>query len=375
MKIAFVYDVAYPWHVGGAEAVTFEEARGLAKEHEVHFFTMKWPKMGEEFVHERIIYHARRGINQDRLYRHGRRSIMEAVFFSVGLLRMFRHDFDVVISNYFPILDAPFVYLYCKLKGAKYIMEVDEVWDRNYWESYLGQFLGSIASAYSSFAIKLADHYICISSATADKVAAEGIQRSRITTYCPVINDEELSRIKGGNPKMRVVFSGRFIREKRLDKWLDVIEKASDSVKGIEALVVGSGPEKEGIEAIVKRRKLGRIVKIVPFYERKEDFYRMLKESALLLNMSEREGLSIICMESVALGVPVVLPTYSPIPEEIKEMCVVRNERAVPSAVIEILKSHDRSRFVRNTKNLRGFSTSRIGEVYAAVFKKLGLQE
>lgn len=375
MKIAFVYDVAYPWHVGGAEAVTFNEAKGLAAGNEVHFFTMQWPEMKQEFKHEGIIYHARHRVDQSKLYRHGRRSVREALVFSFGLLRMFSYDFDVVISNYFPILDAPFVYLFCKLKGSKYIMEVAEVWDREYWKGYLGSFFGSIASAYSDFALRLADHYICISSATAEKVMAAGIDGSRVTVYCPVIEDEKLSRIRASaHQKKRVVFSGRFIKDKRLDKWIEVVGAASRSVRGLEALIIGDGPEKENLEAIIKERKLGDTIKIMPFYKDKSDFYRVLKDSGALLNMSEREGLSIIVMESVALGVPAILPDYSPIPREIKSMCVVKSEKLLPGTIAQILNSREREEYIKNIDNLKTFSASRIAEVYSKVFEKLGVQ-
>ena len=76
MRIAFVYDVPYPWHVGGIESMNYNEAEELAKEHEVHFFTTRWEGMtGREFVYNNIHYHAIHKTDQSRIYRHGRRSI------------------------------------------------------------------------------------------------------------------------------------------------------------------------------------------------------------------------------------------------------------------------------------------------------------
>jgi hypothetical protein len=45
MRMAFAYDVPYPWHVGGIEVLNYNEVKELAKRHGVHFFTTKWPGM------------------------------------------------------------------------------------------------------------------------------------------------------------------------------------------------------------------------------------------------------------------------------------------------------------------------------------------
>jgi glycosyltransferase involved in cell wall biosynthesis len=93
--------------------------------------------------------------------------------------------------------------------------------------------------------------------------------------------------------------------------------------------------------------------------------------SSLLLNMSEREGLSIITLESLALGVPVMLPSYSPIPPEVKDMCIVKDRKDIPSAISDVLKGA--KTVSPDTQKLEIFSTSNVIRFYNQVFAKLGL--
>ncbi len=218
MKIAFVYDVAYPWHVGGIENVMFEEAKALAKKDEVHFFSLRWPGMRKEFRYEGINYHTFHDVNREKLYRHGRRSVRESVAFSLGLHRLFGQKYDVVVTNFFPILHVPIVYAYCKLNGSKLIMEVAEIWSKEYWIGYIGGFMGRLANAYSDFALRRGQFYIANSSATEEELLKKGIPRRKIMTFTPIIDDVKLGRIHAKSRKPRMMFAGRLIKEKRIDK-------------------------------------------------------------------------------------------------------------------------------------------------------------
>jgi glycosyltransferase involved in cell wall biosynthesis len=89
--------------------------------------------------------------------------------------------------------------------------------------------------------------------------------------------------------------------------------------------------------------------------------------------MSEREGLSVISLESLALGTPVLLPSYSPIPDVVKDMCVVCDVDDIPDMICRIAMSNNKKRFLKRT-GMKLFETSNIASVYASLFKKLGLR-
>ena len=377
MRIAFVYDVPYPWHVGGIESMNYNEAEELAKEHEVHFFTTRWEGMtGREFVYNNIHYHAIHKTDQSRIYRHGRRSIREALAYASSMRKIFKYDFDVVITNAFPILHLPTIKRYCRKSGAKLIVEVAEVWDGDYWKRYIGRAMGGVAFSYSRRAIKGADHYVTISSSTTEKLLKFGVNRSKISVFAPNLDNAAIEMARRGKVRRSklVLFSGRMIKEKRLDRWLIAFKSAQMGDGSLRGLIIGSGPEKREIDRLIADLGLRGRVEVSDFYKTNAELYRKIRQASLVLHMSEREGLGIIAIESIALGTPVVLPSDTPIPREVKDMCVVADENAIPKKIVEIANSKDPKKYIRNTKNLAIFSKSEVTRFYGSLFRRLGLK-
>ncbi len=139
-----------------------------------------------------------------------------------------------------------------------------------------------------------------------------------------------------------------------------------------EALVIGDGPERGNIASMIKNNGLSGAVELRPFFEDKKDFYKAVAGSSVFLNVSEREGLSIVSIESVLLGTPVVLPRGSPVPEEVKAMCVVADEKEIPGMVLKIINSKGKARYIKNSGNAARFEVSKIPETYSRIFKLLG---
>ena len=139
MKIAFIYDVIYPYVKGGVEKRNYELAKELTKRgHEVHIFGMNYWRGKDIIKKEGIWYH---GVcKPQKLYKesNGKRSIKEPIHFSLKLFKpLIKEKFDIIdCSNipYFPALTTRLVTL---LKGEKMYITWHEVWG-NYWFEYLG---------------------------------------------------------------------------------------------------------------------------------------------------------------------------------------------------------------------------------------------
>ena len=112
MRIAFIYDAAYPWVMGGAEMRVYELAKRLsARGHDVHWYTIGWwwdEQNKNDIIQDGINFH---GVCKPRsLYSNERRSIVEALYFSIKLLGpLFRFKFDVVDCQSFPFF-SPFCF-------------------------------------------------------------------------------------------------------------------------------------------------------------------------------------------------------------------------------------------------------------------------
>ncbi len=371
MRIAFVSDVAFPWHPGGVEQTERLEAEYLAMEHDVHFFSFRWKGMKEEFTDRRIHYHCAHRLTDREFYRHTRRSIAEAFNLSVYAWRIFSDRFDVVQVNAFPYLHLPVIKLYCTLTGARLVMDVAEYWDSDVWKKYLGGVFGRIASHYADWALSGADAYITNPGRVYNGLLSIGIPRSRILQFTPILDDREISKVRTAQRRGLVVYLGRLIKEKRFDKWLDTVKEASRRDPRVKGVIVGEGPEREPILRTISAIGLNGTVTLRRRIKRRRDAYALLKSASMFLNMSEREGLSATALESIALGTPVVLPSYSPIPGKVKSMCVVKHENEIPGAITRIVRSRSKRRFIRNAKNLESFRASSIPSFYRRLFKRL----
>ena len=375
MRIAFVSDAAFPWHVGGVERTERAEAEALAKAHEVHFLSFRWKGMRKEFTDRGIRYHCSHYLTDREFYRHKRRSIREAVYFSLICWRLFSERFDVVQVNAFPFLHLPVVKLYCRLTGCRLIMDVAEVWDRKRWIEYLGGFLGAAVDSYTSWTLRGADLYIANPGEPYRGLVEKGVERRRIRVFTPIIDYGEISPIKAtGQRRGLVVSMGRLIKEKRYDLWLKVMNRLSRISPKARGMIVGDGPERSSIARMIAELGLEGIVELHGYYKDKRDVLKLMKEASVFLNMSEREGLSVVTLESLALGTPVALPDYSPIPEMVKGMCVVDNERNLPGRLAEIIGSRDKGRFIRNRRSMERFYVSGIEGFYGSLFRELGLR-
>lgn len=372
MRIAFVSDAVYPWNIGGIETLQNNESRELSKVHEVHFFSLRWPGMSREFRRGGVTFHTLHSVTNEKFYRHERRSIREAVIFSLGLFRLFAHRFDYIQANEFPVLHLPLLWLYCRLYGCRLILDVAEVWDKRYWTSYLGNTVGRLAHAYASKFITVADAYIANSSVTAAKLMRSGIEKRKIHVFAPVIDDRLMRRIRPIDGK-NVIFYGRLIKEKKLDTWLMMVKDASRRVRNLRAVIVGKGPDEGRIRKLIGELGLKGVVELRGFYSERDKhvLFGRVKGSDLLLQTSEREGLGIVALESLALGTPVVLPDYSPIPKEVRSMCVVEREDRIPRRIAEMLRSGDKASYIRNRNNMGAFTISNVNKFYSELFKSL----
>ena len=354
-RIAFVSDVAYPWTKGGMEAIHCLEMKELARNNEVYCFCMRFGGMKKEFFKDGIHYITAGKASSAELYTEkGTRSIALARRFASALPNALKpYHFDLVYANSFPYLHLKAVKAYCRANSSRLALDVAEVWDLKRWKDYLGRVKGLASYHYSKNALKGADAYIANSSTTAKELEGLGIPKARITVLSPVIDLRKMPKLGGKRPI--VVYAGRLIREKRLDLWVESVAKAHGLNPRIKGLIIGSGPEEDAVRELIGKY---HFIGMRKPYPTKAQLYKMLGSSMCMLNMSEREGLSIIAIESAAIGTAPVLPSYTPIPKEAKELSIVRDVGDIPKAIADIASG--RIKYKAERKKLERFEVGRI---------------
>ncbi len=303
MKIAFVYDAVYPWIKGGAEKRIYELGRRLAKHgHEVHVFGIKWWDGADMIEYEGMVLH---GVcSPMELYVNGRRSIPEAVIFSIKLLpHLIKEKFDVIDVSAFPYFPCFTAKLVSVLRGNRMLITWHEVWG-DYWYEYLGRagFFGKLVEFLTS---RLAAGSIAVSAMTKNNLESLGVSGKNIHI---LPNGIDLKRITMAEPSPQaydVIFAGRLIKEKNVDILLEAIGRIKNTIPDIKCLIIGDGPEKDRLVRLVTGLKIQANVKFSGFLEYNE-VISYIKSSRVFVLPSSREGFGIVVIEAFACGVPVV---------------------------------------------------------------------
>lgn len=301
MKIAFVYDAVYPWVKGGGEKRIYEIGKRLvAKGHEVHLFGIKWWDGSDIIENEGMILH---GVcDAMELYVDGRRSISEAIIFSIKLLpHLYEQKFDIIDVTAFPYFSVFIVEFISLVKRTPMIVTWHEVWE-DYWYEYLG-WKGFFGKFIENIASKLGKS-IAVSQKTKNNLGSIGKDKDVYIVY----NGIDLKRVSKITPhieKCDIIFVGRLIKEKNVDILLKATDYVRHELPDIKCSIIGDGPEKEKLIKFVDDRRLGNNVTFFEFMEHDEVLSR-IKSSKILVLPSSREGFGIVVIEAFACGIPVI---------------------------------------------------------------------
>lgn len=307
MKIAYVYDAAYPWVKGGAEKRIYDLAlRMVQRGHEVHCYSWGWwwaEEEKEDIIFDGIHMH---GVGEPKeLYTDNRRSISEAILFSVRLIpKLWKENFDVVDCQGFPFFSC-FPAKFHSIMGKSFlIITALEIWG-DYWYTYLG-FMGFFGKALEKIIYRLSDHIICISPKTEKNL--QDIRRiNRSMVIPPGINFKEIEQVLPKNEEWDLIFAGRLIKEKRVDLLIRSLSNVKKSNPDINCLIVGDGPEMENLKGLARDLDLLSNLKFMGFLENVSDLFGFMKAAKVLVLPSEREGFGMVVVEANACGLPVVV--------------------------------------------------------------------
>ena len=265
MKIAMVYDAIYPWVKGGGEKRIYELSKRLVEQgHEVHLFGLNWWRGPEIIEKNDIILH---GVcDKMELYVNGRRSISEAIIFSIKLLPALareRYDIiDVTAFPYFSCFTAKFIMMF---SCTPMLITWHEVWG-DYWYEYMGK-LGFFGRIVEYIASKLAKKSIAVSKMTRNNLEQLGIKSENISTIFNGINIKEIDNISPSEIKCDVIFVGRLIKEKNVDILIKAIYLVKNNFPNIQCHIIGDGPEKKKLTDLAVEYGLIGIVRFLPFRE------------------------------------------------------------------------------------------------------------
>ena len=303
MRIAFVTDVIYPYINGGAEKRIHEFSLRLRDcGNDVHIYGLKWWEGPPVLIMDGITYH---GVARPRrLYEgDGRRSISEALVFAAALVvPLLRERFDVIDCNQHPYFSIFSCKLASLLRGGKFYVTWHEVWGE-YWYEYMGR-VGLFGKLIEKATSRLPDRIIAVSGRTASDLERLGVKKDRIMIVPNGYSHQSIDGIRPKGGPYDVVFAGRLIKDKHVDMLIRACASASASMP-LNVLIIGDGPERESLKTLADTLTVNGRIEFAGSVS--EDFLlSSVKASRVFILPSTREGFSIITLEALACGVPVI---------------------------------------------------------------------
>jgi len=303
MKIAFVYDVIYPYVKGGVEKRVWELSRRLAaRGHEVHIFGMKFWDEDDVRIQDGVTLH---GVCPARkLYTKGRRSVGESLYFSAHSIRpLAREQFDLIDCQNFPFFPCIPVRYIARSRRIPLVITWHEVWGE-YWKEYLG-FLGLFGKVIERYVASFKSPVIAVSPTTGLRFGNEfGRQPDYILPNG--IDVAHLDSVAPAPDKTDVIFTGRLIKEKNVGLLLDAFRILVSDNPGLTLTIIGDGPDKDAIDTRIRAYSLDRNVTVTGFLENPDEIIARMKASKVFVLPSTREGFGIAALEALGCGLPVV---------------------------------------------------------------------
>ena len=304
MRIALIYDMIYPYSIGGAEVRNYSLAKKLAEQgNEVHLYGTKLWKGQDIIKKDGIFIHGVCRYKQKYTFR-GNRSIFEPIKFSYYLFKsLIKEKFDIVDCSAFPYFPAFSCKLYSKIKKVPLIITWHEVW-RDYWYEYLG-WKGIFGVIIERIVSKLTKNIVSVSNKTKNNLINLGVNKKYISVVHNWVDIKEIKKIKKSKKKSDIIYAGRLMKHKNIDVLIKSIYLAKKEFPDIKAVIIGDGPEKARLKELARRLNLQKHIKFLDFML-KEQVYSFMKSSKLFVLPSVLEGFGIIVIEANACGLPVI---------------------------------------------------------------------
>lgn len=309
MRICLIYDHFFPNTIGGTERWMRDLALRLAGlGHDVTFLTMRhWGRNESPALPGVEVLGL---IPPGRVYRADRRALVPPLRFGLAVARhLARHgrEYDVVHTAafpYFPLLAAGAAR---RRGGYRIVVDWHEVWTCAYWRRYAGGVAGTIGWLVQRASVRVPQRAFCVSQLHARRLVAEGYPGEPTVLPGEYAGPVELDPADADDvDRSLMIYAGRHVKEKRVDCLIRAFDHARRLRPELRLELYGDGPERPGLEALIRGLGLDESVHVIG-HRPEEEVSRALARAGVLVNPSEREGYGLVVVEAAARGTPSVV--------------------------------------------------------------------
>lgn len=305
MKIAFVYDAAYPFMAGGGEKRYWEIATRLAElGHDVTLVCAQaWP--GPSVRKEGGISYV--GVSPDRALftASGKRALIPPLAFAWGVYKHLKQvKYDLVDCCSFPLLSS-FACKFALPKTTPLVLTWFEVRDLRGWVAYTGV-MGIAAYLLQRLAVFLTKNHVAISEFTRSEASRLlSIPTRRCMVISGGVNCSEYTPLGNEVTLRRLVFVGRLVRHKQADLLIRAFLAISDEFPDLTLSIVGTGTEAAALADMAQGSAAASRIffhGLVP----QAELVTIYRTCLAFVLPSGQEGFGMVLVEAMAAGAPVL---------------------------------------------------------------------
>ena len=380
-RLAILYDCPYPFIKGGGQKRLFEISQYLLKhDWEVEWYALKFWEGPEKIQHKGITFNAVG--RQSKLYSSdGKRRISEAIYYGAMVARhMELREFNIILAGQWPLFHLIPARFFCLIGQAKLVVDWWEVWGRDQWLKYFG-LKGLLGLLLEKIMSRITPHIIAITQKGRDQLHGLGVKKDAITFIPNGIDFEKILNSISKPKKFDLIYMGRLKGHKNLDHLIQVVSLLKKKGDSMTLQIIGDGPERKGLEALVKELNISENVVFHGEIESDIEAYSWMKTARLFVHPSTKEGGgSITVLEANACGLPVVAYRHENgianelIDEGINGYWVEEiNPKAMGEKIRQLLLDESQGPKIKDNsiKNAGKYDWINIGKEYEDYFLKL----
>ncbi|MBO3101401.1 glycosyltransferase family 4 protein [Cellulomonas fengjieae] len=308
MRIAVVFDCLFPWSTGGGERQYRLFAESFREQGwDVDYLTRRqWDGPPPDLDGVRVVPVS----GPSELYdAQGARRPWPALVFAFAVFRHMvrtRGRYDAVLVSALPVLNVFAVRLALLGTRTRICADFLEVWRRDQWLAYSGPVLGRVAAWLQRRAVRASPLVSAHSQMNGRRLVAEGARRPPVVSPGLIHGAATADVSLAAAEPPTVVYVGRHIPDKQVETIPAAVEVARRHVPNLRAVILGDGQRRPAVLAEVRRLGLTDVVELPGFVEQ-DVLDAAVRDAAVLVNPSRREGYGLVVVEACAVGTPVVL--------------------------------------------------------------------
>jgi glycosyltransferase involved in cell wall biosynthesis len=231
--------------------------------------------------------------------------------------------------------------------------------------------------------LRVADHVVCVSAHVAEELVAYGVPEGRVTVIPngvsapPVLGAADRSRLDSelgldGEPLVTAV--GRLVPQKAHHRLVDAAAAVRTQIPTARFLIVGDGPLRSELESRIRAAGLNGTVTLTG---PRPDARQIIARSDVVAFSSDWEGLSLVALEALAAGVPIVstdVAGTAELRQSGASVTVPRSAGALAAALVDLLRDPARRQAMGAAAgriHRERFSTERMVEDYLRLYAAL----